>query len=107
MFNEPNNGVALKKTRFDVILSAAIEEDFILALDRYRPGIHYTKMTSVVGRGYSVPKLGDPVWPQFNSAFVMFCDGDESDIVLRVVDELRQKYLGEGLACWKSSAVEC
>jgi hypothetical protein len=105
MTNE--TGVALKITRLVVIMSAAIEEDFLLGLEKYRPGMRYTKMAAVAGRGYSVPKLGDAVWPQLDTAFVLFCDDDETDVVLRVVKELRVTYLGEGLACWKSSAVEC
>jgi hypothetical protein len=101
-----NNGMSAAKTRYDVILSSAIEEDFLQGMERRVPGFRYTKMTGVTGRGYSVPKLGDAVWPQLNSAFVFFCDDRESTAVLAVVQELRERYRGEGLACWRSTAVE-
>jgi hypothetical protein len=94
------------KTRYDVILSAAIEEDFLQGMERRVPGFHYTKLSDVTGRGYSVPKLGDAIWPQLNSVFVLYCDEKEGAAVLAVVQELRKRYLGEGLACWRSGAVE-
>jgi hypothetical protein len=96
----------IEKIRYDVILSSAIEEDFLQGMERRVPGFRYTKMTGVTGRGYSVPKLGDAIWPQLNSAFVLYCDDRESEAVLAVVEELRERYRGEGLACWRSTAVE-
>jgi hypothetical protein len=95
-----------QKTRYDVILSSAIEEDFVQGMERRVPGFRYTKMTDVTGRGYSVPKQGDAIWPQLNSAFVLYCDEQEGAAVLDVVRELRERYIGEGLACWRSTAVE-
>jgi hypothetical protein len=95
-----------EKTRYDVILSSAIEDDFVQEMERRVPGFHYTKLTNVTGRGYSVPKLGDAVWPQLNSVFVLYCNWQEGAAVLSVVQELRRRYVGEGLACWRSAATE-
>jgi hypothetical protein len=96
----------LEKTRYDVILSSAIEEDFLQGMESRVPNFRYTKLSNVTGRGYSVPKLGDAVWPQLNSVFVLYCDEHEGDAVLAVIEDLRKRYVGEGLACWRSGAVE-
>ena len=103
---ESSGLVPTQKARYDVILSSAIEEDFLQGMERRVPGFRYTKITGVTGRGYSVPKLGDAIWPQLNAAFVLYCGKEESNAVLSVVRELRERYLGEGLACWRSAAVE-
>ncbi|GMO59898.1 MAG: hypothetical protein Ta2A_05960 [Treponemataceae bacterium] len=96
--------------KLEVILSQAIEEDLVQAIENFSGvngnKIRYTKFADVTGRGYSSPKLGDAVWPQFNSAFFIFCSADECEYLLEAIDKLRRVYPDEGLACFKSKAEE-
>jgi hypothetical protein len=94
------------RVRLDVIMSQAIEDDFLRGITATIPEVKFTKISGVVGQGWSVPKMGDAIWPQLNSAFVLFCTDLETDAVVAVINRLRKEYAGEGLACFKSAAEE-
>ncbi|MDR3284393.1 MAG: hypothetical protein LBS97_04340, partial [Treponema sp.] len=70
------------------------------------PGIAYTRLDGATGRGFSVPKLGDSIWPQLNSVMVLYVTPEEESAVRGIVKKLRTKYAGEGLACFRSEAEE-
>lgn len=98
--------MAENRVRLEIIMSQALEDDFLNALVQAVPTHKYTKVSGVTGRGYSVPKLGDAVWPQENTMFIMYCDPEEAARTLGVVAAIRKEYAGEGLACFKSEAEE-
>lgn len=93
-----------KLVRIDLMFSQAIEEDFIAEFDKYQVGQSYSKTSNVIGKGCSNPKMGDAIWPQLNSMYLIFCSSEESQIIRRIVKDLRQKYPTEGVACFVSQA---
>ncbi|WP_059369496.1 PG0541 family transporter-associated protein, partial [Treponema endosymbiont of Eucomonympha sp.] len=99
-------GRQMQKIRLELIMSQAIEDDFLSGLEAAAPGAKYTQYADAAGRGYSAPKLGSSVWPQLNTVFVLCCEADEAETVLGVVRGLRERYAGEGLACFKSEVAE-
>lgn len=94
----------VKMRRIEVICSQAVEEDFLSLCKAKGIGRMFTKVPSVMGQGYSVPKMGDAVWPQMNCLFLLFCCSDEAEEIVHVVEELRKQYPGEGCACFISKA---
>lgn len=87
--------------RVEIILSAAIEEDFITKCEELSLSA-YTKLVDVLGRGNSVPKQGDDVWPQFNSLFILYCEEEKIEVIKNLVGELRMQYPSEGFSCFIS-----
>ena len=59
-----------------------------------------------MGSGYSVPKLGDSIWPQLNTMFIVYCTKDDAKKIRELITDLRKQYVGEGLACYVSKAKE-
>jgi hypothetical protein len=96
----------MTRIRLEVILSQAIQDDFLNDIGFAVPGIKYTQVPDVAGRGFTAPKLGDAIWPQLNSIFVIYCTEEEANRVLAVVKRLRTRYADEGAACFKSEAEE-
>ena len=94
------------RTRLEVILSQAIQNDFLSDINFAVPDIKYTQIADASGRGFTIPKLGDAIWPQLNTIFVIYCTEEESNKVLAVVKRLRERYADEGAACFKSEAEE-
>ena len=64
----------------------------------------FTKIPAVLGHGFSEPKMGDGIWPQLNTMYIIFCTEDEEKIILSIIEDLRKEYIGEGIACFVSDA---
>jgi hypothetical protein len=98
--------MADKRIRLEFIMSQALEDDFLREIEKVLPACKYTQLTGVHGKGYSVPKLGDAVWPQENTLFVLYVAEYESEKIVEVINALRKEYTGEGLACFRSEMEE-
>ncbi len=88
--------------RVEIILSQSIDEDFINACDEKNVGKGFTKIPGIQGRGNSVPKQGDAIWPQLNTQFVVYCKDDEVETLFSIIEELRKKYPTEGASFFVS-----
>ena len=93
-----------KLKRVEIILSAAVDEDFMDGFKKKGIGAHYTKISGVTGAGFSNPKLGDSVWPQLNEMIVVYCSKDEAEKIVDLAKDIREKYPMEGIACFVSKA---
>lgn len=88
--------------RMDIILSQALEEDFINQCHLLHVSDAYTKVPDVMGRGCSSPKMGDSVWPQLNSWFMMVVSDNDAFKLKKLVESLRREYPDEGIGCFES-----
>ena len=95
-----------KLTRIEIIFSQALEEDFMQEFKAEKLAARYTKLANVMRAGYSNPRLGDAVWPQLNMMYIIYCSEEEADRIIAICQKLREKYMAEGIACFKSSAEE-
>lgn len=95
-----------EQVRVEIIFSQALEEDFQQEFKERKIAKHYTKFAGVMGAGYSNPRLGDAVWPQLNMMYIIYCGEEESKEIVKVAEYLREKYIGEGVACFISKSVE-
>lgn len=93
-------------TRLELIFSQALEEDFVAEFKEKKLVARYTKLANVMGAGYSNPRLGDAIWPQLNVMYIIYCTEDEAKQIVDICQKLREKYISEGIACFKSSAEE-
>ncbi len=95
--------------RIEVILSQAIavdfEEDYINLCKKERIKAKFTKIENVVGQGSSSPKLGNSIWPQLNSMFIVFCEDELSEKVASIICKINEKYPGEGASAFISDAM--
>ncbi len=95
-----------KLTRIEIIFSQALEEDFMQEFKEKKVAARYTKLANVMGAGYSNPRLGDAIWPQLNMMYIIYCEEAEAKKIIDICQFLREKYMAEGIACFKSSAEE-
>lgn len=92
--------------RVELIFSQAVEEDFQQAFKEEKIAAKFTKLANVMGAGFSNPRLGDAVWPELNMMYIIYCGAEECEKIVAVVDKLREKYMGEGIACFISESTE-
>lgn len=93
-----------KLFRLEIVLSQSIEEDFVKAFLEHDTGHMFTKMNDVMGRGFSVPKMGDNIWPQLNCMYIVYCTKEQASVTKEILNQLRREYPGEGIACFRSKA---
>ena len=92
--------------RIEIIFSQAVEEDFVAEFKEQQVGLKYTKMANVMGAGFSNPRLGDAIWPQLNMMYIIYCSEEDCGKIIAIVEKLREKYMGEGIACFVSESTE-
>jgi hypothetical protein len=91
--------------RIEIIFSQAVEDDLTLLLNTKNIK-KYTIIQNVMGQGESIPKMGDEVWPQLNTMFIIYCSDDESEIIKTALTDLRNAYPQERIADFISEANE-
>ena len=92
--------------RVEIIFSQAVEEDFVAEFKEQQVGVKYTKLANVMGAGFSNPRLGDAIWPQLNMMYIIYCSEEDCRKIIAIVEKLREKYMGEGIACFVSESTE-
>jgi len=88
--------------KLEIILSQAIDEDFLHDCKVMHVADYYTKTIGVQGEGCSFPKMGDDVWPQLNNHYMIVIEDDEIETIKHIISHLREIYPDEGLACFVS-----
>ncbi len=94
------------RVKIEIICSEALEEDFTEHFENAKVGKFYTKITKVQGAGYNNPHLGDAIWPQLNTMYIIYCTEEEAVKIVEIVRNLRKVYVTEGIACFLSSGTE-
>ncbi len=95
-----------ERIRVEIICSQALEEDFAEEFENNNVGKKFTKIANVMGAGWSNPHLGDAVWPQLNTMYIIYCDKEESEKIIQIVSKLRKLYHTEGIACFIGTGTE-
>lgn len=90
--------------RVEVILTQAIETDFVSLFEKVCKEedvkCKFTKIDNVMGQGNTSPKMGDPVWPQLNVMFIIYCKEKLADRISEILESLHKEYVGEGAAAF-------
>jgi hypothetical protein len=92
--------------KLEIILSQAIDEDFVRDCEVLGVGKHFTKSVGVLGQGNTSPKMGDNVWPELNNHYMLCVSDDEFAIMKTIIQSLRKKFPDEGVACFVTEATE-
>ncbi len=96
----------IERVRVEIVCSQALEEDFTEEFEKAGVGKFYTKISPVMGAGYSNPHLGDSVWPQLNTMYIIFCSKEDSEKIIEIVYKLRKLFITEGISCFVGSGTE-
>lgn len=101
-----SSAMEVKKYRVEIICSQALEEDFAEEFKINNVAKMFTRVDDVKGAGYSNPHLGDAVWPQLNTMYIIYCNKEDADKIAAIVLKLRKLYRTEGIGCFVSQSNE-
>jgi len=92
--------------RVEIISNKSVEDDIVEALEQYVPGILYTTVPLVYGRGGDDYKLGTATWPETNFVMVTYVQEDQLEKIREVIKSVKEKFKSEGIKMFYTSANE-
>lgn len=84
--------------RAEIISNQSVQDDITERLEKEIPGIQYTLIPEVHGRGLKTKKLGDTVWPEMN--FILFAYIEDEDVkkIKDVIAQVKERFPNEGIS---------
>lgn len=92
--------------RAEIISNQSVQEDLIELLEENIPGIQYTLIPEVHGRGTKTKKLGDTIWPEMNFVLFSYVQDDEAVKVKEVVAAVKKRFPNEGISVFFTKGEE-
>lgn len=92
--------------RVDIFINQSITEDLSDLLKEANLMEAYTRWTPVFGTGHSGPREGSSIWPETNSAVLLFIEDDQISVLKTIIKSLKENYPDEGLKCFISQGPE-
>nr|WP_319475120.1 PG0541 family transporter-associated protein [uncultured Sphaerochaeta sp.] len=83
--------------RVEIMAAQAILEDVLEALGHYEVPMHYTIIPTAHGKGSTIPKLGDDVWPEENFVLIIYCEEATLESIEMAIQLVKKKYDHEGI----------
>ena len=83
--------------RAEIIANQSVEEDLEELLEQSIPGILYTVMPVVHGRGKKSRKLGTTIWPEQNFILFSYIEKDKIPLLRAVVVAIKKQFPDEGV----------
>lgn len=83
--------------RAEIIANRSVQEEMVEALESNIPGILYTLIPDVQGRGKNDRKLGTATWPELNFCLFAFVEEREATEIRRVIADIKQRFPNEGI----------
>ena len=92
--------------RAEIISNQSVQEDLIELLEGSIPGIQYTLIPEIHGRGTKTKKLGDTIWPEMNFVLFSYVQEDEAVKVKEVVEAVKKRFPNEGISVFFTKGEE-
>ncbi len=83
--------------RVEIMAAQAILDDVLESLEHYEMGMRYTIIPTAHGKGNTIPKLGDSVWPEENFIMIIYCEDGELVRIQEALNLVKKKYDHEGI----------
>jgi hypothetical protein len=83
--------------RLEVIANQSVKEELIAALEAALPGIQYTVLPMVHGKGGHKEKLGTRTWPETNFLIISYMGDSEAEKATEAVRDIVDRFPAEGL----------
>lgn len=83
--------------RIEIISNQSVQEDIVELLESKIPGIEYTIIPVVQGRGKSSKKLGNSTWPEQNFLLFSYLTQEDARAAKNVFEQIKAKFPHEGI----------
>jgi hypothetical protein len=90
--------------RLELIANQSVKDELIDALEAALPGLEYTFLPIVQGKGKRKRKQGTRTWPETNFLLLSYLSEEEAATASRTIVEIRGRFPDEGIFASLSEA---
>lgn len=84
--------------RAEIVSNQSVQDDITERLEKEIPGIQYTLIPEVHGRGLKTKKLGDVVWPEMNFILFAYIEDEDARKIKDVIAQVKERFPNEGIS---------
>ena len=84
--------------RAEIVSNQSVQDDITERLEKEIPGIQYTVIPEVHGKGLKTKKLGDVVWPEMNFILFAYIEDGDAKKVKDVIARVKERFPNEGIS---------
>ncbi len=84
--------------RAEIVSNQSVQDDITERLEKEIPGIQYTVIPEVHGKGIRTKKLGDVVWPEMNFILFAYIEDGDAKKVKDVIAQVKERFPNEGIS---------
>ncbi len=84
--------------RAEIVSNQSVQDDISERLEKEIPGIQYTVIPEVHGKGLKTKKLGDVVWPEMNFILFAYIEDGDAKKVKDVIAQVKERFPNEGIS---------
>lgn len=92
-----------KLKRVEIIANQSVQEEILGGIETAIPGVLYTMIPVVHGKGSEDRKLGTSTWPETNFLLITYVSASDEDKIMHEVENVRKKFPTEGIAIFSIS----
>lgn len=93
-------------TRCEIIANQSVQDEIVSLMEEHIPGVLYTIIPTVVGRGKKSYKMGSATWPETNFILVSYVEDENVVTMKAIIKAVKEKFEGEGIKLFLVRAEE-
>ena len=94
-------------TRCEIIANQSVQDEIISLMEEHIPGVLYTIIPTVVGRGKNSYKMGNGTWPETNFILVSYIEDEHIAMMKAIIKAVKEKFTDEGIKLFFVRAEDC
>ena len=93
-------------TRAEIIANQSVQDEIVSLMEEHIPGVLYTIIPTVVGRGKASYKMGSSTWPETNFVLISYIEDKHVSTLKAIVAAVKERFKGEGTKLFLVKAEE-
>lgn len=93
-------------TRCEIIANQSVQDEIVSLMEEHIPGVLYTIIPTVVGRGKNSYKMGNGTWPETNFILVSYIEDENVAMMKAIIKAVKERFTGEGIKLFLVKAEE-
>mgnify|MGYP007069840472 FL=1 len=94
-------------TRCEIIANQSVQDEIVSLMEEHIPGVLYTIIPTVTGRGKNSYKMGNGTWPETNFVLISYVDDGQVAMMKAIIKAVKERFAGEGIKLFLVRAEDC
>lgn len=93
-------------TRCEIIANQSVQDEIVSLMEEHIPGVLYTIIPTVMGRGKNSYKMGNGTWPETNFILVSYIEDENVAMMKAIIKAVKERFTGEGIKLFLVNACD-